>query len=198
MSTPQDTITTARYLINDTDAISPRQSDAELLGYFNDGLRELSSLRPDLFQTIGDYTCIAGQCDQQITFPDAQGIAQVLSIHSGAALTPFDIPTMDAFNPSWRADTAAAATQWSRFASDPLRFYIYPKAPVTLQTLDVLYIKNPAALLVGDTITEVPSGMIPALVDYVVYRAMSKDDEHSNSGRAAASLTAFVSKVKGA
>lgn len=195
--TPQDAITTARYILNDTDTVAPRQTNAELLGYFNDGLKEISSLQPSVYTVIGDLTCTPGSCEQAVTFPDAQAIVKALCIHGGAALTPFDIPTMDAFNPSWRADTAAVATQWSKYAGQPLRFFIYPKAPATAQVLDISYIRNPTVHALTDTVTEIPSSFMPALVDYIVHRAESKDDEHVQSGRAVAAYQGFVAKVKG-
>ena len=194
---PQDAITEARYLLNDTDSTEYRQSNAELLGYVNDCMREISTIRPDLFLTVGDYTCIQSQCEQVITFQDAQRLVMPTCIHGGAALTRFDIGTLDTFLPQWRAATPAAATQWSQYQGDPLRFFIYPPAPASVQVLDIQYIKLPTALLIDDTITEIPASMLPAITDYVVYRASSKDDEHSDSGRAVASYGAFVAKIKG-
>lgn len=192
--TPQNIITTARYILNDTEA-TYRNSDTELLTYVNDGMREISSARKDLFSFVGDYTCVVSSAEQQVTFADAQEVIKVLCIHGGAALTFFDLDTMDAFKPSWRSDTAAAATGWSKHPVDPLRFFIYPKAPATAQTLDLLYVRVPTALAIGDTISEIPASLTPALVDYVVYRAESKDAEHVNSGRAVAHGAAFVAKI---
>ena len=193
--TPQDIITSARYVLNDTDATGYRNTDAELLAWVNGGMREISALRPDLFAFTGDYTCVASSAEQQVTFADAQEVIKVLCIHDGAALTPFDMSTMDSFKPGWRTDTAGAATQWSKHPVDPLRFFIYPKAPATAQTLDLLYVRVPTTLAIGDTITEIPASLTPALVDYVISRAESKDSEFVNSGRAVAHAAAFAAKI---
>lgn len=198
MTTPQDIITTARYILNDTDAIAPRQSTTELLGYFNDGLREIAAIQPALYTEIGDLTCIINTCEQAIPYTSAQAVVDVLCIADGDAITPFDIPTMNAFNPGWRTDTGGPAVQWSKYPGQPMRFFIYPKAPATTQVLNVSYLKNATVHALTDPITEIPSSYFPPLVDYVVYRAEFKDDEHANSGRAAAAYQAFVSKVKGA
>jgi len=195
--TPQSIITTARYTLNDTDSTGYRNSDAELLAYVNEGMREISMFRPDLFSSIGDFTCTIDSCEQRATFSDAQLVAKVLCIHGGAALTFFDMDAMDTFRPGWRADTAAAATQWSKHPVDPLRFFIYPKAPATAQVLDLLYVRMPTDLLIGDTITEIPASLTPALVDYVIYRAENKDAEHVTSGRATMHAAAFAAKVSG-
>ena len=197
MTTPADLITTARYIYNDADSTLYRKTDTELLGYVNEGMMEISQLQPSIFYTIGDLTCTAGEVEQVVTFVDAQVMMEVLCIHGGAAVLPTDMTTLDAFLPNWRGATAAPATGWMKKPGDPLRFFIYPPAPVA-QVLDVLYVRNPTGLALADTITEVSAGYMPALADYIIYRAESADDEHSNSGRATAHYQAFVAKVKGA
>lgn len=197
MSTVQDIVTSARYVLNDTDATGYRNSDSELVGYFNEGMREISSIRPDVFTTVGDMVCTVGATEHLMPFSDASQLVRILAIHGGAALTEFDILTMSAFNPGWRTDTAATATQWARYAENPLRFFLYPPAPATTQTLDVMYVKNPTVLSIGSSITEVPVGMLPALVSYVCFMAQRKDDEHSNSASIAVHYQHFLSLVKG-
>ena len=196
MTTPADCILTARTVYNDTDSDLYRFTDTELLVYVNEAIAEISALKPALFTSIGDLDCIAGQCEQTLDFADAQLIIRPICIHGGAALTPFDLATMDAFNPNWRNDTAGPAQQWSRLENDPLRFLIYPKAPAS-QTLDVQYVRNPLVLALTDPITEIPAGFIPAIASYVIWKAESTDDEHSVSGRAAAAYQHFLSVVNG-
>lgn len=198
MTTPADLILTARGIYVDTDADLQRRSDADLLVYVNDAIKEISGLRPELFAKVGDVLCVTGSVEQAITFSDAQALLDVLCIHNGAALTPFDWVAMNAFNPGWRTDTAGTATQWSRLANDPLRFYIYPKAPATAQTLDVRYVSIPTELALGDTITEIPTRLHPAVIDYIIYRTESADDEHVLSQRAALAYQTFLAAVKGA
>lgn len=196
MTTPADVISSARNLYNDADSALYRKSDTELLAYFNEGVKEMSVLLPAPWYTVGDVDCTPGEVEQMVLFEDAQTLVRVLCIHGGDALTPFDMAAMDAFYPGWRAATAGAARQWAAFPGDPLRFFLDRKAPAE-QTVDVLYVRNPTTLTLTDTITEVPSGRIPALVDYVVYRAESADDEHALSQRATSHYASFVSKVKG-
>lgn len=196
MTTPRTIIGMARQLYNDT-VEDYRKSDDELVEFFNDGVKALCQVRPDLFQVIGDMVCVPGACEQALAFTDAQALVDVLCIHDGAAITPFDMQAMDLFNPSWRTDTAGPATQWSRKPNDPLRFFIYPKAPAEAQTIDLMYVRIPTTLAIDDTITEVPSNLFPALVDYIVYRVESADDEHVVSERAAQHYKTFLTLAKG-
>lgn len=197
MPTPRELIQTARHIVVDNDAVDLRQADTELLGYFNDGMKEASGLQPELFTSIGDFLCTPGAAEQAVTFLDAQEIVDVLCIHGGEALTRFDMKILDAYMPGWRNATPAAAKQWAPFDGSKLKFFIYPPAPMTSQTLDVQYVRNPVALGLDDQITEIPVSLIPAMVDYIIYRAESKDDEHVLSQRAAMHYESFKSKVKG-
>jgi len=194
--TPRSIITIARTIYNDADSVSFRISNDELLGFVNDALKECSIHAPQYFKTAGDYTCTGGQTEQAITFANAQAIVDVLRIKDGKAILPMDLMSMSAFNPNWASDTAAPAQNWTRYANDPLRFYIYPKAP-DMQLLEVIYLRNPLVYALDDIIYEVPESAAPALADYVIYRAESRDDEHSNSGRAVSHYQAFVQKLGG-
>jgi hypothetical protein len=194
--TPQTIITLARHILQDTDAANYRAANDELVLYVNAGLAELVMLRPDWFTTTGHIECVAGEVEQTITFAEAVALVDVIGIHDGDAVLPFDFGTMQAFHPSWKADTAAQAKQWVAHPADPLRFYIHPKAPAS-QLIDVRYVRNPAAVALTDTITDVPATAEPMLVDYVVYRAESKDAEHVLSQRAGMYYASFVAKTKG-
>ena len=193
--TPQNAITTARDIINDTDPAAYRQSNDEMVRYYNDGLREISTLAPQLFVSTGDMQCAPAATEQGIAFADAQLLADVVRVKAGRAVLPCDMTTLSAFNPNWGQDVAAEAVNWFRHASDPLRFYIYPQSPVD-QVLEVKYYRSPAVVALTDSVTDIPQSMEPAMVNYLVYRAEMKDDEHVNSGRSVASYQAFLALVK--
>jgi hypothetical protein len=195
--TPQSIIDDARYILQDADSAGYRQTDAELLAYVQSGIAEASVLRPDWFQSKRSMVCTVGECEQSLTFADAQAILRVVGVTGGAAMTPFDLAAMDAFNRNWKADTAGPARQWSAYPGDLLKFYIWPKAPATAQSIDVMYTRNPITLALGDTITDVPQSAQPALVMYVVAKAEMKDDESVNSGRAIAAYQNFIGLIKG-
>ena len=193
---PQSCINLARLATNDTDSTAYRQPDSELLIYFNDGLKECATEAPDYFQTTGDFTCVAGQTEQAVTYADAQMFISVLRIKNGKAVLPIDLNAMQMFNPNWASDTAAEAQNWTKMPDDKLRFYIYPKAP-SMQVLEVIYIRNPAVYTLSQIVTDIPDTWEAALADYIIFRAESKDDEFVLSGRAVAAYNAFLQKIKG-
>ena len=193
---PIDIINAARPILLDVQmgAVDPRQSDEELLNYVNQGIAEVATLLPMMFSTVGDLLCEAGTVEQSATFLDAAIVLDVLCIHEGTAITKADRASLDLFRPGWRTDPAGPAQNWLPLEGDPLKFYIYPKAP-TGQSVDVRYVRNPATVQLDEEIQELPASMLPAMVDYVVYRAESKDDEHVLNQRAAAHYNAFLTKI---
>lgn len=194
--TPQSIITLARDPLNDTDAVTPRASDAELARAVNAGIKELAIIQPALFTRVHSFTCAAG-AEQTLDYATDIALVNVLSIHNGAGLTPFDRASLDAFKPAWRSDAQAAAQQWASIEGSTLRFLIYPPS-TNGQVLDVESVRVPAEYALNDSITELPAVVEPALARFVIHWCESKDDEHVNSGRSAASYQAFVNLVKGA
>lgn len=91
----------------------------------------------------------------------------------------------------------AAAQQWARDANDPIKFWVYPPSPRG-QLLDVKILPAAPSYAVGGLNTDMglPGWMKAALVSYVVGRAETKDDEHVNSGRAAAMNSQFADAIK--
>jgi len=197
MFKPSDVIAEVRGLINDDEAGQYRQSDIELLRYFNEGLKEASTIAPTWFISTGDFTCKPEQTEQAVTFDDAQALYEVIRIKDGRALLRMDMKTLSQFNPDWAAEDPAPALNWDKNDADPLRFYIYPKAPVGMQLLEVSYIRNPAIYALNDDVTEVPSSYMPAFVNYVTFRAESKDDESVNVGRSNAFYANFKMQLTG-
>lgn len=192
---PIDIINEARHILKDlpSGTVAPRQSDAELLGYVNQGIREIATLLPMLFSTVGDLSCEAG-AEQSATFIDASMVVDVLAIHNGSAITRFDRATMDLFRPNWRNDPPGPTQQWSPLEGDPLKFFVYPPAPEG-QILDVRYVRIPAVVQLDEVIQDLPGNLLPAMADYVVYRSESKDDEHVLSQRAGSHYQAFLTKI---
>lgn len=193
--TPQTIITVARDILNDTDADGYRNSNDELVRYVNDGLKAASVLRPDLFYTTGDMPCTDDKTEQAVSFADAQALVDIIRIVDGPVITPIDASALSLFRPGWGSDEAAPAQHWFRHPGDPLRFYLCPKAPAD-QSIEIKYVRIPATVTLTSEITDIPASFEPAMVDYVVSRAESKDDEHVNSGRATAHYAAFSAKLK--
>jgi len=193
--TPLSIFLTVRDTLNDTDPSAYRQEDEELLRYLNDGMRECSMLAPQLFYSTGDMQCAPGETEQGLSFDDAQVLVDVMRVKGGRAILPGDMNALSLFRPDWGQDAEGPALNWFKNAIDPLRFYLYPKAPAG-QIIEVKYVRGPKDVLMGDEITDIPAAMQPALGYYIISRAEAKDDEHVLSGRSLASYQQFLSILK--
>lgn len=189
--TPQNIITDARYILNDTDATAYRNSDNELLGWVNDLLDIMAGVRPEFFSEIADHTCSTG-AEQTLATTRAVKILDVRRVVGGTAILPADKAALDAFSPGWYSEAASAAVNWMPGIS-PLKFYLYPPAANT-QHVEVLFVRAPAVLVIGDTLP-IPDNYQMAFVNGVVGYAEAKDDEHVDSNRSAQAKADFVALI---
>lgn len=185
-------VTVARTVLNDPDAV--RYSATDLLQYANEALDQIVGLVPELFVTDGTHTCTAG-VDQTLTHNTAISLYNVHRVQGGEVVTKCDLTILDQLDPAWRSAAGAPTKHWSMKHLGPLKFMVYPPAPVN-QVLEVSYVKVPAEYGLNDD-TGLPANLADAISDYVIYRAESRDDEHVNSERAAQFMASFVKKVKG-
>lgn len=186
-------VATARTILNDANAT--RYSAADLLLYANDALDLLVTLVPELFYTDGTHACTAGTVDQTLSFASALRLVNVNKIQGGNVVTQADLSALDEFDPAWRSATASAAVNWAPKHGHPLRFLIYPPAPVA-QTLEVTYVAVPPEYALADD-TGLPASLADAVADYIVARSESRDDEHVVSARATQFMASFIAKIKG-
>lgn len=185
-------ITTARSILNDTDASGYRYSDTDLLGYGNDAIGLISTLAPSLFHSLADITCVEG-CLQAVQVDVAKALVDVRRIKDGAPILPGDRAMLDAFDPGWRTMTPAAAVNWMPVADDPLRFELYPPAPAG-QVVEVMCVRVPDRFAVDDD-TGLPTTLIDPIADYIVHRAESRDAEHILTERMQAFGQSFINKM---
>ncbi len=192
--TPQDIIDRARITLNDLGAI--RSDDPELLKWVNDALDAAHTLSPRQFYMVGEITCTAGETIQRVCINGAGEIIDVIRVKGGNAVTKMNKASLDSFMPAWHQATAAAAQHWQRVENDPIRFYLYPPAPAN-QVLEILYLPSPAEYAIGDTLP-LPNAFMPAIHDFVVFRAQSKDDDFGEPEKSTAFLKLFAEAlVKG-
>lgn len=188
------------------DATSVRWPLLELQGWLNDAYREAVNLRPDCNTLVGTFTCAAGP-RQNITtqFPAALRLVEVVrnlaATSDKRAVTLTTRKTLDGQLRTWYANTQVATIEQYVFdPRTPKEFLVYPPA-TTLAQLEVVYSAVPAAHTLtveqlANTATaeviRIDDGYANALVDYVLYRAYSKDADYAaNANRAVAHFQAF-------
>jgi hypothetical protein len=190
--TPNDILSGVRTLLNDKTP-PYRNGNDELLGRINDCLGVMLDMRPDLFITSDEHTCTAG-AEQVCTFERLRQVVEVPRVVGGNALTVADRLTLDQFRPGWYQDTEADAQHWIQHPKSIERFYLYPPSPAG-QVVEVRFLQAHAAITALDSVIDIPENYQSAIEAFVVNRAESKDDEHVNSGRAAAFMSDFAGMI---
>lgn len=188
------------------DATSVRWSLLELQGWLNDAYRDAVNLRPDCNTLVGTFTCVAGP-RQNITaqFPAALRLIEVVrnlattSDKRAVALTTRK--TLDSQLRTWYANTQSPTIEQYVFdPRTPKEFLVYPPATTAAQ-LEVVYSAVPTAhaltaeQLASSATAEViriDDSYANALIDYMMYRAYSKNTESTtNATKAGAYYQAF-------
>lgn len=189
------------------DPTSVRWPVGELVRYLNDGQREVVLYRPDAMVTNATLTCAAGS-KQSLPATGAKLIDVVRNAAAASAkksVRMVNREILDSQTPGWHA--LAGTLDILHFVydvRDPRTFYVYPPALTTTQ-LDIVYAAYPTNIVEpadGSLYTAVtgnislPDVYANALLDFVLYRAYSKDSEFAgNAQRAQAHYAAFATPL---
>jgi len=203
-----DLIVRAQTLLQDEDSV--RWTVTELQYWLNDGYRDVLNLRPDSNTLTGEFVCVAGP--RQVlttTFPNATRLVSVIrntaptSNKSGVRLV--NKSSLDDQRRGWYAETPTVSVEEYMFdPRQPREFLVYPPA-TSAARLEITYAQIPsphtltAQQLTNAATTEtirIDDSFANALLDYVLYRAYSKDaEQQGNAARAVAHFQAFQNSL---
>lgn len=192
------TIDKAELILQDTTNI--RWSEAELLGWFNDGQREIVMVRPDTYVQTVSHPLVAGT--RQTIPSNGYQLIKVVRNMGANGTTPGRVvrkvpeEQLDSSTPDWHASTPSAITLHYTFdPRQPRSFYVYPPA-VAGNTVELVYSTSPPPLAAKTDVQLIDDVYANALLDYVLYRAYSKDaTSAANIPRATAHRQAFENSL---
>lgn len=193
-------ITKAKTILQDTTSV--RWTDAELLGWLNDGQREVCMRRPDVSTKLISHPLVAGT-RQSIPADGTAALKVVRNMGSGGA-TPgravrhVAMDILDSNVPNWHAETASGTILHA--VTDmriPRTFYVYPPA-ISGTQVELLYAAPPAELASTASVLTVDDFYAGPLVDWVCSRAYEKDQDTTGSADRAASHRAKFDASVGA
>jgi hypothetical protein len=205
-----DIVSRAKTLLQDTTSV--RWPLTELQLWLNDSYRDIVNLRPDANTQTGTLTCVEGPRQNVTTgFSTALRLIDVVrnvaatSDKSAVRITNRNM--LDDQRRTWYAETPTVNVQHYMFDPRlPKEFLVYPPATTSAQ-LEIVYASVPAGhdlteVQLGNTATtdtiSVDDSYAGAILDYILYRAYSKDSEYaSNSQRAVAHYQAFQAALTG-
>lgn len=199
--TGQYLITSAQLTLKDAGAI--RWTRAELLGYLNDGQRELVTIKPEASTTNTVMKLAAGLAkqavpDSAITLLDVTRNMGADGATPGRAISITSKKMLDVVAPTWSSSSNGEGyiTHFTYDPRNPKVFYVYKKAPAADLYIEVMYSSIPIAAADSSSgVIGVDDIYANALLDYVLYRAYAKDAENQNIQLATAHYQAFTNSV---
>jgi len=208
--TAQSIVKRAVQILQDTTSV--RWPADELVRWLNDGQREIVLYRPDANTTAGTGTLAAGTRQNLVGMTGITNPAKIIDIVRNMAATSakkavrlVEREILDAQTPGWHSIAGSVDIIHYMFDErDPRCFYVYPPALATAQ-LEIIYsayptdVTEPAA---GSDFNAVTGNISVidiygnALLDYILYRAYTKDSEFAgNPQRAQAHYAALANAL---
>ncbi len=196
-----EVINKVQIVLQDTTGVRWPDS-TELLGWLNDGQREVLIYKPNAYVRNESITLAAGT-KQSLPAAAIQLIDVPRNMGADGATPGRSIrivmrEILDAQNPDWHAMAPVAVTKHYTYSPfDPKHFYVYPPANGATK-VEVIYAATPdnvPSLGASITLDDIYQNV---LVDYILYRAYSKDTDYAaNPGRAATSQAAYIAALTG-
>lgn len=184
------------------DLANIRWTRSELLSWLNDGMRQIVLIQPSASSTTVSKQLVAGT---RQTLPTGGWLLLQMYRNMGTngttpgrAIRIVSRELLDNFNPNWHTATAAAEVRnYIYDIQDQTVFYVYPPNTGT-QYVELNYSAQPVDLTSETDVIPIFDIFQSALVDYILYRACSKDAEYA-PGLALAQgyLATFVAAVSG-
>lgn len=188
------------------DTTSVRWPTTEVVRWLNDGQREIVLHRPDSMATNATVACVAGT--KQSIPAGGTKLIDVIRNTAGnkRAIRNVEREVLDAQISGWHNLTGVAEILHFVFDErDPRTFYVYPPSGTagTQASVEVVYSAMPTdiAAPTGDYSTVVGNLSVPdifanALLDFILYRAYTKDSDYAgNAQRAQAHYAAFANSL---
>jgi hypothetical protein len=105
----------------------------------------------------------------------------------GAAIRQIERKVFERYQPNWSIDTADPVVVHAMYDAEDNNavFYVWPPQPSVPRFIEIIYSVRPVIIadaLAGTKIT-IADYYANALLDYVLYRAFSKDSEYGNQSQ---------------
>jgi hypothetical protein len=203
-TTARSIIERAHVQLHDVDGV--RWPAYELVAWLNDAQRAYVQQRPDQKCTTQAVSLTPGF--RQSIPSEAVSLIDIPNNSTGAKrrITKIDMLTLDAVSPTWRS--ANSSTQVVHFMHDlrePRVYHVYPPAAAGAQ-VDITYslypvdvpvpaLGGPASTVTGDI--DLSDHTAEALLNFVLFKAYSKDAEFGGNAQMAASYLAMFNAAVG-
>lgn len=179
------------------DAKAVRWSEAEAIDWINDAASEIVLRRPPA-RAITEIIDLTAGTLQSASPSTAQLLDVVRNIRPDGtpdrAIRICDRQQLDDIDPDWHRKRAGLTRHYMIDERSPTSFYVYPAAVLGAR-VEVLVAKPaPKVATVQDEV-DLRSEFINAILNWMMYRAHSKDSEYSQGNMAALHYQAFTDAI---
>lgn len=182
------------------DSGNERYSVAELVSWLNFGQKAVVRLKPDAYPSRDAVQLSAGLWQSlpsgSVLLLDATMNMGTDGSTEGTPITIVDRKWMDGALPTWTTETAATTVKHVIYDSktQPKAYMVYPQSDGT-NYIEIVTSALPADAAVDGNIT-LGDEYAEALLDYILYRAYSRDADYVENGqRALAYWQSFLMNI---
>ena len=180
----------------------------ELVLWINDAQRQIALVKPDASATNATVTLVTGTKQEIPTSGNRllrviRNMSAASSGNGGRSIRIVDRDILDSNTPDWHSpsvggDAAHGATvkHYVYDEQNPRNFYVYPGVSGNAY-VEIVYSSNPATVAQSGNLA-VPDIYANAVMDYVLFRAYTKDAEFAaNAQRASTHYQLFTGALTG-
>lgn len=187
ITTVGEVIRRVKLILQEVTQNGTRWTNEELLGWLNESYQAIVAIKPDASSENKVMECVLGT-RQEIPIDGHRLLDVVRNMASGAngySVMKTSRSALDATRRGWHGEAPSDTIEQYVFDdNDPRHFYVYPPATATAK-LEIIYSAVPAphatveANAASTEVIRLGDSFAPAIVDYVLARAYSKDAEHA-------------------
>lgn len=172
-----------------------RWTDAELIRWLNDSRMAILTRRPAACSKTVVQALVAGSLQalptDGVMLLDVVRNMGVGGATPGRSIRRTDRQNIDDTDPYWhKARQSAEISQFTYDDRAPREYFVYPPATAGTQ-IQLVHAAIPAAISAATDSLDFGLEYMDAVVNYVCYRAKSKDSEYANAAEAAGFYAAF-------
>lgn len=178
-----------------------RWTEPEWLRWINDAAAAAIIIRPAARAVTNVLSLVQGTLQKlpgsAVQLLDVTRNMAADGVTPGRIVRRVDRQLLDDQNPDWHSTTPASKIKHYTFEERaPKQFYCYPPA-IAGTKVEALYSELPPTVAQDSDTLDMGPEYLNALVNYMLYRALSKDSEYANGQIAAGFYQAFIDAING-
>jgi hypothetical protein len=188
MATAAELISRAWTLLLDGGS---RYTESAMLANLNEAIVEAVALKPDL--NLIETAVTLGSGPRQELPADGLLLERIIRNETGQRIEIINPDVLAMQDPEWGSRTGTVVTHAWADPKDHKVFYVYPAAAG--EQIRIQYAAGPDALTATTESVPLDGTAHGALVDYLVYRALSIDDDAGDKATAQTAYKSFLAKL---